>query len=271
MGAVIVPSLLIDGEWIPFALDRCNTISKLAGLLIAESEILFPDSYLVEFDLYICLEDETEDPVKVDLVLVAKDCSSWHLLFVVPKGDVATSALRNDIETCTVFRPGAREVNYLASKISELKREDINTLVTVEPPKILVVTDDPRHLWSEGLSQYDFQLIVVEPFSKGEKDALRINGQYPLTRIGNCIARGRQDPILPNLLRIEGNLPSASHPAGPITLRYGEVETRWTLSGSVGNVLLAAEDRHPLPYSSLYDIFEDTDGTLVISPVSEEM
>ncbi len=267
MGTVIVPSLVLEGEWIPPSRGRGRSEYNLTRVLLAKSDVLFPDYFLVEFDLL--LGQDLEDQVQVDLALVAKDCKSWCLLYVMPTESADLPELEHRVEATQSPRYSIREAREIKRNLDDLTLEQLSEMVTCEDPKLIVVTDDPHHGWSEKLSHLNLTIMVVEVFSNEQKCAMRVNGEYPYAGNETCIAWATPNPFLLNTLQLDRSLPGEINESGQMTLNYRGHASNWNIVNINGAVLITTSDLHCLPQASRYEITQKTDGTLLIQPLEE--
>lgn len=263
MTAPQIPGLLLKGEWISPLRAYGATGYSLAEIIQQSGDDMFPSHYLASFDLF--LAQDMEDPVRVDLTLVSKDLGAWYLLFVVPSRNADMESLVARLQSARQHSFGAREAKELARQIDEL---DIRETLAVirNSPNLVVVTDDPRHKWSEHLaaSRVETSVMIVEPFPFDGHYAFRVNGDAPNEMGLNVIATCEYHPTIPNCLEVSWNNPNSIPPPGIITLKYGNVDTEWNLLHGVPRWQLQPTGTFPLSDSPPFEIVEVEDGILFV-------
>ena len=258
-----IPGLLLNGEWIPPLRSYDATGHSLAEIIQQSGDHMFPSHYLASFDLL--LARDLEDPVSVDLTLVSKDLGRWYLLFVVPSRNANMESLVARLQSAREHEFSVREAQELARQIDEL---DIHETLAVirNSPNLVVVTDDPRHNWSERLaaSRVETSVMIVEPFLSGGHYVFRVNGDAPNEMGLNVIATCEYHPTIPNCLEVTWNNPNSIPQPGIITLRYGDIDTEWNLLQGVPRWQLQPARQFPLPNSPPFEIVEGTDGLFFV-------
>ena len=258
-----IPGLLLNGEWIPPLRAYGATGHSLAEIIQQSGDDMFPSHYLASFDLF--LARDMEDPVRVDLALVSKDLGAWYLLFVVPSRNVDMESLVARLQSASQHLFSVREAQELARQIDELGIRE--TLAVIRnSPNLVVVTDDPRHNWSERLaaSRVETSVMIVEPFPFDGRYVFRVNGDAPNEMGLNVIATCEFHPTIPNCLEVNWNNPNSIPPPGIITLRYGDVDTEWNLLHGVPRWQLQPTGPFPLPDSPPFEIIESGEGFLFV-------
>ena len=99
----------------------------------------------------------------------------------MPTESANLSELEHRVETTQSHRYGVREAREIKRKLEDLTLEQLSEMVTCADPKLIVVTDDPHHGWSEKLSHLNLTIMVVEVFSNEQKYAMRVNGITHIT------------------------------------------------------------------------------------------
>ncbi len=268
MVSVVIPGLVLENEWIPPLRYENNLVSSLTSALLESKDILFPDYFLVEFDLLLGPPDE--DQVQANLALVDRECKSWCLLYICPSGSTDLSELEHKIETTGRNEFGVREALDLQRNIDSFTKEQLIYLVNSDDPKLIVITDDPHHGWFKKIPDLDLNVMVVEVFLKEEKGAIRVNGMYPLIQNQKLIAFAWRHIIIPHTLELDRPLPSPLNARAQIRLRHKENTSQWKLVNTPGAMLLTTTDYYELPNSNKYKIMQEPDGTLLIQPDKEK-
>lgn len=258
-----IPGLLLNGEWIPPIRAYDATGHSLAEIIQQSGDDMFPGHYLASFDLL--LARDLEDPVSVDLALVSKNLGAWYLLFVVPSRNANMESLVARLQSARKHEFGVREAQEIARQIDGLDLQETLPLLR-NSPDLVVVTDDPRHNWSERLaaSRVETSVMIVEPFLRGGRYVFRVNGDAPKEMGLNVIATCEYHPTIPNCLEVNWNNPNSIPQPGTITLRYRDVDTEWNLLHGVPRWQLQATGPFPLSDSPPFEIVEGTDGLLFV-------
>jgi len=271
MATVLVPGLLLEGTWIPpLRVYGAGGVS-FTNIIISERDNIFPNHHTVAFNL--TLRQDLEDPVKVDLALVAKDFGSWCLVFVFPIKSANPSHVRDIVEKAQLHQHGPREAGELERQISAndgiIHTEQAHRIVT-EVPEILVVTDDPRHGWTDNLEDLGINIMIIEPFRQGDQYVIRINGKYPAQAGQNIIARCSPANFAESVLKLEGDLPNAYLFEGPTEIIYGGILTRWNILRNSADWFMMPEEMFPLNEPPPWEILVDIEGNLSIRALVEE-
>ena len=103
-------------------------------------------------------------------------------------GDADLDSLTANLRTMSLHYFGGREARYLETEVEGVDKNRVATLVN-EQPRFLVITDDPRHDWSERFSAagVEADIMIIEPFRLGTKYVLRINGKCPRNEATNVV------------------------------------------------------------------------------------
>ena len=236
---------------------------SLATIIEQAGNLLFPSHYLTTFDLPLL--GDSEDPIRVDLALVSKELQAWYLVFVIPSGDVDMESLVSRIRSAENHVSGIREAQELADQISDLELAQTMELVR-NSPVLIVVTDDPRHSWSEQLADSDAKVhvMIVEPFFCGGRYAFRVNGDVPTTMDSDIVATCQSHPTLPNCSVVHWNNPTSMPDRGPITLKYGDLDTEWEHFHGGSTSQLQSVGTFLLPDAAQFEIVGPTDGLWTI-------
>ena len=258
-----IPGLLLNGEWIPPLRAYGVTGHSLAEIIQQSGDEMFPGHYLASFDLL--LGQDLEEPVSVDLALVSKNLAAWHLLFVVPSRNANMESLVARLKLAREYVFSVREAGELARQIDELDLNETRALIR-NSPNLVVVTDDPRHNWSEHLARarVEASVMVIEPFLCGGRYVFRVNGDAPDEMRLNVIATCESHPTIASCLEVNWNNPNSIPHPGTIILRYGNVDTEWNLLQGVPKGQLQPTGPFPLPDSGSFEIVVGTDGFLFV-------
>lgn len=268
MRSVVIPGLVLENEWIFPLRFKDSTKYMLTRVILDNKDVLFPDYYLVEFDLLLGKPDE--DQVAADFAMVDKNCRSWCLMYVFPSRSVILSEVEHRIETTRNNEFGVREARALKKNINDFAQGQLNTLVTCEDPDLIIVTDDPHHGWNEKLPETNLNVLVVEVFSSVDRHAIRVNGMYPIIQSQDIVANAKLHAIVPNALELDRPLPSPFHTLEQITLTCGENTSQWKPVKLNDEVRLLVSEQHKLPKSRNFRITRQADETLLIQPFREE-
>lgn len=262
-----VPSLVLDGTWIPAYRSYGGTGTQLVKLVKDESEVIFPDYDAAEFNSLLGPDDE---PVFADLVLIAKDNRFWCVLFVVPTYLADLDALRYRIETAGRHSYGVNEAREIIANHPALTWERLSELIIHESPSIVVVTDNPSQNWSQDFSDLNPHVMVVEPFWDAERLIMRVNGEYPWPSSYRRLAICERNLNVPQAFILNGDLPNSAHPIGPLVLWYKDQKTDWQLGTSANQVFLIPDGSYDLEEYPSYEIVEMPGGRLLLRALEKE-
>ena len=240
-----------------------GTAPQLAEIIISAGRQIFPSYHVSRFDL--TLGQDLEEPVAVDLALVSRALDAWYLAFVEPAGNADLESLSSRLSTAYGHAFGVREAGELVRQIGQLTLEQARVLVH-NNPRMIVVTDDPRHNWTERLtsSNAPTDVMIVEPFRYLGRYVIRVNGQTP-TEIGmDVIGTCMPHPLLSNCLMVTWQRPITIPPPGALTLKYGHVDTKWDLLQGDGTWQLQPRGPFPLQEDPPFEIVQSSDGDFSI-------
>ena len=263
MSAPPVPGLLLNGDWIRPVRAYGGRVPWLTDILMGAQHYLFPEFYVSRFGLP--MGQNMDEQASVDLVLVSRDVSEWRLVFVEPSSNVDMESLVSRIQTVQGHIFETREARELARIIDDIKIERALEIVE-SSPKVLVVTDDPRHDLSSQLADAGVvcDVMIVEPFHIGREYAIRVNGNAPQQTNPDVIATCVSHATISSCLTVHWKNPSEAPLDGPIVLRYGEENTHWNLFVSGSEWLLQPPEGFPLRESSPFEIVKTPDSPLLI-------
>ena len=263
MTSLCVPGLLLDGQWIPPIRSYGGTAPQLAEIIISAGRQIFPSYHVSRFDL--TLGEDLEEPVAVDLALVSKALDAWYLALVEPAGNADLESLISRLGTAYGHPFGVREASELVRQIDEVTVEEARVLVH-NNPRLIVLTDDPRHNWTDRLTSSNVRtdVMIVEPFRYLDSYVIRVNGQSP-TEIGmDVIATCIPHPLLSNCLIVTWRRPITIPPTGALSLKYGHVDTEWDLLQGDGKWQLQPRGPFPLQEDPPFEIVQSSDGGVSI-------
>ena len=263
MTSLCVPGLLLDGKWIPPVRSYGGTAPRFPEIIIAAGSQIFPNYYVARFDL--SLGQDLEESVAVDLALVSKAFDAWYLVFVEPAVHADPESLIFRLDTAYSHPFGVREAGELVRQIDQLTLEPARVLVH-NNPRMIVVTDDPRHPWTEKLMSSNAQadVMIIEPFRYLDDYVIRVNGKAP-TEIGmDVIGVCKPHPVLSNCLMVSWQRPTSIPPPGVLTLRYGHSDTEWDLLQGDETWQLQPRGPFPLAEDPPFEIVQDPDRAFSI-------
>ena len=269
MTAFQTPGLLWNGRWIPPVRSYGGGIPSLTEMLLANGGAIFPGHFVTPFDLILSRHPQAEQVV-VDLALVSKDYSAWHLLFVAPRRTTERDRLRENLETAFLSPFGNREAIELKRHIGCVDEDKIHALVT-DGLGFVIVTDDPKHGWDDEFKGLHVDIMIVEPFQVDDDFVFRINGKNPALSGSDVFAICLAYPTLPGSLTVRWTALNEPPPIGNIQLTYGNELTNWELLDGGSRLALMPEgNRSPLREPPPFEIIKGLDGTLAIRHMIEE-
>ena len=270
MTAIRVPGLLLNGNWVPPIRDYGGSGTwSLTEIVYSERKNIFPEHYVSRFDLL--LAQDMEEPFTADIAVVSRDLQVWHLLFVEASRHADLDSLVAKLRTVQVLQFETRVAWHLKEHIDELDSEKALRVLR-RPPKLVVVTDDPRNDWDSRLSksQVIAEVMTVEPFPHGESYVLRVNGHNPAYSAARVVATCVEHESYSNCLKLTWRETVPPLPPSFISLVYGEITTEWELCQGNHNWLLFPQGTFPLKDSPPFEIVESADGTYSIRKSLEE-
>ena len=263
-----IPSLVLEGSWIPPIRIYGGVTKSLTEIVYSESATIFPGYYTALFDLL--LSDDLEEPFNVDLVLISSNYDVWYLLLVEPSKDADIDSLKANLETVALQRFSTREALYLEKQIAALDSGRLALLIE-EQPRLVVVTDDPHNKWSERFAAVDFDVTVmtVEAFQYGDKYVLRINGSYPNPITGTVVGMCSEYPSLPTGMVVKWSSVLPRPEPGSFEIRYGGILTRWQLWHGNPDLIIVPDSSSPLRDKPPFELVQEMGGSYSFRKYSE--
>ena len=257
--------LLFNREWYAAVSSKGQYETDFEDLIVARAEDLFPEYYVVPFEVIVESEEGRKKP---DLALVDRRYRYWWVVEI----EMAHHSLHSHvIPQVEVFSRGSYGQNHCDHMVAENSELDCGALVDMikgAQPRVLVVVNQSVPNWIEPIRRLNGLVTIVEPFrSHRNRHILRINGDYPSGRDPDVVSACRLDNVMLGLLKVDSPAALGVAHGESVSIRLNGRLTDWERLDSSDNVWLMPTERNPLDANQDYIIMKDHDNTLSFSEV----
>jgi hypothetical protein len=255
--------ILINRVWYEQIEPSTFSESELEERILIHAPSIYPEYYVLPFKLRV---ESTLGNAQPDLVFISKDYSEWRVVEVEMGHHSFNGHVERQIEKLADAEYGSRVAHYLYGKNNELDLDKLLYLIENVPPQLLVIVNEPKSEWIEPLLRYNAIIAIFELFrAEDETEVFRVNGEYPTLFI-NTISECTFHPYAPRLIRIHAPAGLELPPRGKIKLRYNNCLTEWTRLDAEDAVFLSPVGNNPLKPGRNYELYRQSDNTLVLRP-----
>lgn len=255
-------------EWFEQVEPQTFSEREFEARILLHAPSVYPEYYVMPF------KQSVESPYgngRPDLVFIAKDYSEWRVVEVEMAYHDYLGHVDIQIQRFANASYESRVAEYLLRQNPQLDRDLLLSLITNTPPQVLLIVNAPVPDWASQLTKYGAILAVFELFrSSTGHEIFRVNGEYPtllIDRISPCFFH----PFTARLLGIEEpdalELPRGGH----IRLYYNNCITEWTRVDGEGKVWLQPVGRNPLNPEHRFEIYRQSDGSLVLRRLNSQL
>jgi hypothetical protein len=257
--------ILINKQW--YEQIEPSTFSELEveERIILHAPSIYPEYSVMPFKQTV---DSTYGKAKPDLVFVSKDYTEWRIVEVEMGYHSFSGHVEDQVQRLADAAYGKREMEYLCKKFPSLDLDKMVYLVESTPPQILVIVNEPKPDWVPQLAKYGAILAVFELFrSEQEEEIFRVNGEYP-TLFVDTVCECTFHPFIPRIIEVVQPSPKLNlpPPRGRIKLRFNNCMTEWMRLDAEDKVWLQPTGRNPLNPSHRYELYRQSDNSLVLRP-----
>ncbi|MCO6450265.1 MAG: hypothetical protein J5I90_05695 [Caldilineales bacterium] len=253
--------ILIDGKWFEQVEPSTFSETELEARVILHAPSIYPEYYVLPFKQTVESEYGRAIP---DLVFVAKNYREWKIVEIEMGYHNLNGHVEPQVQKLAAADYGVREATYLYKSNRLLDLDKTKNLLRKTEPQVLVIVNQSKEDWVKPLVKYGAILAIFELFrSDDDIEIFRVNGEYP-TQIIDTISQCAFHPITPQFLEVQTpnnlNLPRR----GRVKLRYNNCMTEWERVDAEGKVWLSPVGRNPLNDRHSYEIFRQSDTSLVL-------
>lgn len=253
--------ILFDGKWFEQVEPSTFSEIELEDRVILHAPSVYPDYFVLPFKQTVESEYGKAIP---DLVFISRNYKEWKIVEIEMGYHSFSSHVEPQVHKLSLAAYKDREANYLCKSNPSLDYKKTKDLLFNVEPQVLVIVNQPKEDWIKPLAKYGAILAIFELFrSEDDIEIFRVNGEYP-TQIVDSVSQCAFHPITPRFLEVQApgnlNLPRR----GRIKLRYNNCITEWERVDAEGRVWLSPVGRNPLNSRYCYEIFKQSDTSLVL-------
>lgn len=255
--------ILVGSEWYEQLASDAFLEGEFERFILSRAELIFPAFYPVKFNKLIQYEDGLKKP---DFALIDKEYGSWWVVEV----ELAHHSLWGHvIPQIAVFSRasfGSEDASYLERQRPDLDGTKLREMMKGEPPRILVIVNQPRPDWQFPLAGYNASLAVAEIFrSDLQKHIVRLNGDYPrIVHADDVLSLCVFDPQVGRFLIIRSPARLETPESGRLEIEFEGSVTEWVRMSLADRVWLSpAGGRNPLPQGHQYELVRIEDERLL--------
>lgn len=240
-------------------------------VIILQAPSLYPDYYVFPFKMTVKSSSRSARP---DLVFVAKDYNDWYIVEVEMSYHSFETHIEPQIDTlATAQYDDDNVIKYMCKQCADLDSHKLSKLVRTEPPKILLVLNEPNDKWIKELSsKYGVITTVFEVYYNSNKDlhttltsqAYAIYRKYPILPI-SITTKCSVHPHL-SYLGVEDNSELQLKPNDQIILEFDGCATFWKVQQGPDNTIwLIMDGRNSIVEKNrVYSIAKLRDNSLFL-------
>jgi hypothetical protein len=202
--------------------------SSYEGLLLANSEVLFPDRLCSEFKV---LATSTLGSVIPDLVLVDPVYRSWCVVEVELASHSFNGHIRPQIERLVEARFGDAHADWLGEHDGRFDVARLRSLFRSQAPSVMAIVNRSVPQWENTLRAMGCLVSVVEVFrNRLNQVALAVSGdELPSHReILSVVEHG--SGWFRRFLRVSNPAPLGVSAGSPIQIRFDGVDSVWAVA-----------------------------------------
>ena len=255
--------ILFSDEWFYELSPGGAYESEFEKVVLQESEMLFPDSYMIPFKTTVFSDTDSAKP---DFALIDNKYRAWWVVEVEMGVHSLTRHVIPQVETLSKASYREKEALYLCQQMPKLNCEHVVEMMKGKPPQILIIVNTPVPEWQNELKRYNTIVLFFQIFrSEKNKHIFRVNGDSPsLPEFDTTISECYCDPLIPRLLVIDTPSGLELSRAGKIKISYQNSVSEWERIDSQDKIWLSPVGFNPLAKGKNYFLVKKTDGSLVI-------
>lgn len=255
--------ILFNNEWF-YELSPGGTYeSEFEKIILQESEMLFPESFMIPFKTTIFSDTDSAKP---DFALIDNKYRAWWVVEVEMGVHSLAQHVMPQVETLSKASYREKEAFYLCQQKSILNYDRVVDMMKGKPPQILVIVNTLVPEWQKELKRHNAIVLFFQIFrSEKNKHIFRVNGDSPLlpesdTVISECYC----DPLIPRLLVIDTPSGLELSKEEKIKISYQNSISEWERIDSQDKIWLSPIGFNPLVKGEKYFLVKKNNGSLVI-------
>jgi hypothetical protein len=254
--------ILINNIWFEQVEPSTFTESELEERVILHAPSVYPEYFVVPFK---CTVNSEHGTARADLAFIAKNYKEWRAVVEIEMGYHSLSHhVEPQVQKLADAYYDENIITYLGSAIPTLDRSRLVDLVSMVQPQVVVIVNQPKPDWEKALAKYGAIIVVFELFrSSDHQEIFRVNGEYP-TQYILSISKCTFHPLVKRLLKVRDPAALSLPNREIIVLRYNNCITEWRRADAEGSVWLQPMGRNPLVPEHEYEIFRQSDETLIL-------
>ena len=235
--------ILANGEWFEPVSSESQYETEFESLILARSDVLFPEFHVVPFKLAVESELGRRIP---DLALVDREYRKWWVVEVELAHHSLYGHVMPQVEVFARGRYTEEHTDHLYGVRNDLDRAALQDMVKGHPPRVLVIVNRNVPQWVEPIHRLEGIVTVVEIFrSDRNRHLLRVNGDYPQSEEPRLVSRCRLDRALPNLLLLDSPATLAVRAGEALIISFDDGLTSWSRIDTADRVWLVPSGREP--------------------------
>jgi hypothetical protein len=254
--------ILVKDEWYHEISSTALYETEFETVVMQKADRLFPGFHFIPFKELV----ESEDGAcKADFALVDVNYRIWFV------GEVELAHHNLDAHVIPQVRRLARgaygetHARALCQKCPVLNFERVLQMLKGLQPKVFVVVNLPVATWPERLRPFDAVVGVVQIFRSLTGYVLRYNGEAP-TVDATVLTTCEVDRIFALWLVVHSPAALPIKAGSRVTIYYQGQASEWDRFDTGSKVYLQAARSHQLIRGKIYDIVQQSDGSLAIRP-----
>ena len=224
-------------------------------MVVERADELFPDYYVVAFDLPHVHEQEEATPA---LALIRQDFGSWWVVLIDTSDDLEESLL----PAVSILRRtsyGVLDAEAIVARC-DLDAAQVTQLTREEQPGVLAIVSTLHPDWSGRLREEDALITFFEVFeARDGHRVVRVNGEQP-PAVGALVCSCRTDAAAPRLLALDD--PAALGDDDEFLIDFEGGATRWHRMSMGSNTYLYPLGTHRLPHDTGLELVRVENGRL---------
>lgn len=255
--------VIISGEWYEPIAPSSMYEDNFERIVLSQAGHLFPEYQAISFKSLVTSDSDAARP---DFALVERNYREWWVVEVEMGYHSFYGHVLPQVRTLAEAAYGEQEAAALCNSAASLDRSAMRDMMKGSQPRVLVIVNEHKSDWANGLEPFGARVITVEVFrSDRNHHLLCIDGEPP-AGTGNIVSRCHLEPSLPRLLAIDSPGGLGIEPRARAILWYEGQVTEWERIDTRNRVWLNPIAKCPLQPSVTYHLTRRGDGQLEIQP-----
>lgn len=234
--------------------------AEFEDILVSEATRLFPGSWFVPFHVAVSTPSGHR---KADFALIDHKYRFWSVVEVELAHHSLSQHVLPQVLDLLEAEFADEHAAYLVANESELDAASVRDMMLGAPPSVLVVVNEERDGWREGLTGAGANLAIVRVYRSSQNKRALLARLEQADLAADLLSRCSRDPLLPALWRVEapGALPAGPH--SEITIYMGGAASDWKRIESADTVWIAPLKGDPFGAVDSFDLRRGPDGHLL--------